>query len=503
VIAESTALTNEPAFRNVFSYALMRDEKGEEMHKSKGNAIWFEDAADTMGVDTMRWLFSTVNPSQNVNFGYHVADEVRRRFILPLWNSYSFFATYARLDGFDPGDVASQVPVAERTLLDRWIISRLNQVIVHVRRELDAFHPDQAANEIERFVVEELSNWYIRRNRRRFWKSESDLDKAAAYQTLYECLVALAKLLTPFTPFLSETMYQNLVRSIDPSAPESVHLADYPAADPNLIDEALSRDMGAVLEVVKLGRAARSEAGVKTRQPLPAVLVYSRDPGVMEAVVRLKDQILDELNVKDVAPLVELGDVVAYNIRPKLNALGPRFGKKLGELRQLLAAEDPVSVAERANAGAPVMLMFADGSSAELGPDDLLIDLTKRAGYAAAQGAIGTVVLDTALTPDLIQEGLARDFVRGVQDGRKNAGYRIEDRIVVRAVADPEAIAALEANRDYVMTETLANVIEFSSTTGASDQVESTLSDQPGATDVFEDQVEAGGHQIQIKLQRS
>ena len=503
VIAESTALTNEPAFRNVFSYALMRDEKGDEMHKSKGNAIWFEDAAEQMGVDTMRWLFSTVNPSQNVNFGFHVADEVRRRFILPLWNSYSFFTTYARLDGFDPTDESTRVPVAERTLLDRWILSRLNQVVGCVRRELDAYRPDGAANEIERFVVEELSNWYIRRNRRRFWKSESDRDKSAAYHTLYECLVTVTTLLTPFIPFLTEAMYQNLVRSIDPAAPESVHLTAYPAVDGALIDEALSRDMAAVLEVVKLGRAARSEANVKTRQPLPAVLVYSRDPSVMEAVVRLKDQILDELNVKDVAPLVDLGDVVAYSIRPKLNTLGPRFGKRLGELRQLLAAEDPVSVAERANAGLPVALTFSDGSTAELGPDDLLIDLTKRAGYAAAQGAIGTVVLDTALTPELMQEGLARDFVRGVQDARKNAGYRIEDRILVSVVADPEAIEALNAFEDYVRTETLADGIETWSATGASDQVESAVNNKSDFAEVFNDRIEAGGHEIQIGLRRA
>jgi len=185
VLAMSTALTGEISFRNVFSYALMRDEHGEEMHKSKGNAIWFEDAAETMGVDTMRWLFATVNPSVNVNFGFSVADEVRRRFILPLWNSYSFFATYARLDNFDTTDRSTWIHVAERPLLDRWIISRVNQLVSTVRAGLDSYEPDTAALAIEQFVVEELSNWYIRRNRRRFWKSESDADKAAAYHTLY------------------------------------------------------------------------------------------------------------------------------------------------------------------------------------------------------------------------------------------------------------------------------------------------------------------------------
>lgn len=507
VIAESTALTGRPAFRNVFSYALMRDEKGEEMHKSKGNAIWFEDAAEHMGVDTMRWLFCTVNPSINVNFGFHVADETRRRFILPLWNSYSFFATYARLDGFDPFDESQVVPLAERSLLDRWIISRLNQVFAQVNAQLSAYSPDGAANEIERFVVEELSNWYIRRNRRRFWKSDSDRDKAAAYHTLYETLVALTKLLAPFIPFITESMYQNLVRAIDPAAPESVHLCAFPQADMTHVDAELARDMGAVLEVVKLGRAARSEANVKVRQPLPAVLVYSREAAVMEAVVRLQDQVTDELNVKEVRPLTELGDVVAYDIRPKLAVLGPKYGKRLNDIRQALAKEDPASVVERTGAGRAIHLSMPDGSTISLEPGEVLVDLVKRAGYAAAQGALATVVLDTAITPELIQEGLVRDFVRGVQDARKSAGYRIEDRIAVDYVADPEIAAAIDRFRDYVKTEVLADALTIDGETGASDQIDSEITEGPGgvvtADGDYLDQIEVGQHHVRIKLRRS
>ncbi len=507
VIAESTALTNEPAFRNVFSYALMRDEKGDEMHKSKGNAIWFEDAAESMGVDTMRWLFSTVNPSVNVNFGFSVADEVRRRFILPLWNSYSFFITYARLDGFDPNDGANHVPMSERTLLDRWIISRLNQVIDLTRDRLSAYDPNGAANEIEHFVVEELSNWYIRRNRRRFWKSDSDRDKAAAYQTLYECLLTLTKLLAPFIPFISESMYQNLARAIDDSAPESVHLNDYPIPVHDHIDARLSSDMNAVLEVVKLGRAARSEANIKVRQPLPAVLVYSRDRSVMEAVVRLNDQVIDELNVKEVRPLDELSEVVAYAIRPNLKTLGPKYGKRLNEIRQLLASEEPASVAERVNAARTINLSLSDGSKVSLEPDELLVDLTKRAGYAASQGSLATVVLDTAVTAELIQEGIARDFVRGVQDGRKNAGYRIEDRIVVEYSADPEIEYAIAKFRDYVSSEILADQLKGNGVVGASDQVDTEATEGPGgvtdAEGAYLDQIEVGQHHVRIKLRKA
>ncbi|HEU0163808.1 MAG TPA: class I tRNA ligase family protein, partial [Thermomicrobiales bacterium] len=258
LITESTALTGSKPTKNVFSYALMRDEKGEEMHKSKGNAIWFDDAADEIGVDTMRWMFSTVNPSTNILFGYHATDEVRRRFILPLWNSYAFFTTYARIDGWTPP--VTPTPVAERSLLDRWLLSRVHELTLTVRDRMSDFDVSTGPRAIENFVVEELSNWYIRRNRRRFWKPESDADKAAAYETLYEVLVIVTKLMAPFIPFVTESMYQNLVRSISDNQPESIHLCDYPVADEALIDRQLTREMSAVLAVVKLGRAARSEA---------------------------------------------------------------------------------------------------------------------------------------------------------------------------------------------------------------------------------------------------
>ncbi len=250
MIAQSTALTDRPAFRNVFSYALMRDEKGEEMHKSKGNAIWFDDAAEVAGVDVMRWQFTSVNPSHNLNFGYKTLDDMRRRFILPLWNSYSFFVTYARLDGFDPSSSNSNIPLEDRTLLDRWIISRLNQVIDTVRESLLTYRPELATQALETFVVEELSNWYIRRNRRRFWKSEADRDKAAAYRTLYDVLVTTMRLLAPFVPFLADEMYRNLVANVDETAPVSVHLTDYPESNASQIDERLSRDMAAAMQVV-------------------------------------------------------------------------------------------------------------------------------------------------------------------------------------------------------------------------------------------------------------
>ncbi len=459
LIAESTALTGEAPFRSVFTYALMFDEKGDEMHKSKGNAIWFDDAADDIGVDTMRWLFATVNPSANLRFGYNVTDEVRRRFVLPLWNSYSFFVTYARIDGWERP--VTPTPVADRALLDRWIMSRANELVGTVRDGLDGYDIAVAARAIEHFVVEELSNWYIRRNRRRFWKPESDADKSAAYETLYDALVLVAKLLAPILPYLSEELYQNLVRSIDPDAPLSIHLTDYPVADESLIDRQLSKDMAAVLAVVRLGRSARAEANIKVRQPLPAILVHTSDPSGAESVVRLKEQILDELNVKDVRALSDLGDVVSHEVQPNLPVLGPKYGKALGGIRAALMQANAGEIAALVEAGQAISLTTKDGSVVELLPSEVLVNLRKREGFAAAQSAEATVVLDTTLSPALIQEGIARDVVRAIQDARKQLELNIEDKIDVRYRTTDRSVAnAIEAHRDYVSREVLAATLE-------------------------------------------
>lgn len=503
LLAQSTALVDEPPFRNVFAYALMRDEKGDEMHKSKGNAIWFDEAAEIAGVDAMRWLFSTTNPDVNLNFGYNITDDIRRRFLLPLWNSYAFFANYAALDGYDPVTSVAP-PVAERTLLDRWILSRLHQLVGVVRTGLDNYAPDTAARAIERFTIDELSNWYIRRNRRRFWKAENDGDKTAAYATLHECLTVLSGLLAPFIPFVAESMYQNLVRSFDAEAPESVHLTRYPVSDKAKVDEALSLDMSAVLEVVSLCHAARQQAAVKVRQPLPAILVYTRDPERLEAILRLKDQVQEELNVKDVQPLSDPGEVVSYEIRPNLPVLGPKYGKRLGQVRQALAQLDPAEVARAAAAAAPIRLVLVDGSEVDLEPTEVLVDLVKRDGFAAAQSDAMTVVLDVNLTSELIREGLARDFIRGVQEARKQAGFRMEDRITIACYADPEIAAAIEHFHDQVTAETLATSIVVESVNGASDLAhdETDGAGEFAADGLFAEQLLVGGHHVRIALSR-
>ncbi|MGN6672089.1 MAG: isoleucine--tRNA ligase, partial [Thermomicrobiales bacterium] len=329
LLAQSTALVNRPPFKTVLGYGLLRDEHGREMHKSWGNAIEFEEGAETMGVDVMRWLFMAGNPSVNLNFGYNLGDEVRRRFILPLWNSYSFWITYARLDGFDPR--APRVPVADRSPLDRWILAGLNELVQQCRERYEDFDAQGVTKAAEAFVVDDLSNWYIRRSRPRFWRSTDDADKAAAHATLYEVLVTLTKALAPIMPFLTAEMYQNLVRGVDASAPASVHLCDFPAHDPALADEALLRDMAALIQVVELGRAARTKAEIRVRQPLARMLVHTPagSQASFDALTGLQDQALDELNVKALAPMARPEEYITYEIRPNLPLIGKKYGKRI------------------------------------------------------------------------------------------------------------------------------------------------------------------------------
>jgi isoleucyl-tRNA synthetase len=297
-------------------------------------------------------------------------------------------------------------------------------------------------------------------------------------------LTTLSKALAPFIPFLTEQMYQNLVRQVDASAPESVHFCDYPDGDGAQIDAKLSSDMAAVLEVIRLGRSARTEAGIKVRQPLQGIKVYTREPAFLEAVLTLQDQLLDELNIKSVSPLTDLGDVVSYEIRPNLSLLGPKYGKRLDAIRQALQAASALEIAEQVKAGQTVALALADGSTVSIEPAEILVDLKKTPGYAAAQGPNSTVVLDTVLTPELVAEGLVRDFIRGAQDARKDAGLRIEDRISLTYDA-PDGIGdALLSGSDLIKTETLAT----------------SLTSGPVANGSYSTQVKVGDAMVKIGL---
>jgi isoleucyl-tRNA synthetase len=468
LLAMSTVLENSEPFRACFTYALMRDERGEEMHKSKGNAIWFDDAAKKMGADVMRWQFSRHTPSLNINFGYGPGDEVRRQFIIPLWNVYSFFVTYANLDGWGPESmdpmpggarsgalhVPSDGPVQPSpTELDRWLLSELNRLTGDVTRYLEEWRPEAAAHELEEFV-DRLSNWYVRRSRRRFWKSESDSDKAAAYATLYKTLTTLCRLLAPFIPFVTEEMYQNLVAGKVPGAPESVHLTDWPQADSSLIDGELSARTGLAIKLASLGRSARASARIKVRQPLRELAVELREPKEYEYLPVIEEQLKDELNVKHVRPAA--GRLLTYNIRPNLPALGPKYGKQLGQIRTLLSKADPGQVAGAVERGQAVKL---DGF--ELAPEEVLVEKVAPAGFAVASEAGYAAAVTTEVTAELKSEGTAREVVHLVQNLRKSAGLEISDRISLYVQAPGPVRAALEALDDYVREETLALSVSF------------------------------------------
>jgi isoleucyl-tRNA synthetase len=454
LLTMSTALENRPPFRTILGHAMVRDEHGEEMHKSKGNAIWFEDAADNMGVDVMRWLFFRQNPAYNVNFSYSAADEVRRAMFLTLWNTYAFFVTYASLDEWKPGAGDGTIAYTE---LDRWLLSELHQLIVDVAAALDDTDALAATKRVEAFV-EDLSNWYVRRSRRRFWKSESDTDKLAAYATLYEALVTLAKLLAPFTPFLAEEMYQNLVRAFDASAPESVHLTEWPVADLSKVDRALSDETQLVMRVASLGRAARAKAQLKVRQPVAEL--YVKLPTAMEehALERLAPQLLEELNVKDLRIVRDETDFLRFEVKPNLKLLGQKYGRAVQDIAKALQSMPDADLAQVARAAQDGRSVDVAGKT--LAPDEVLVNGREKEGFASASEDGAVVIVSTEMTPELVQEGLAREIVHRIQNLRKDAGFEIADRIRTYYAGDGDLRDVMRRFDAYVRQETLSLAVE-------------------------------------------
>ena len=512
LLTMSTVLENTAPFRSVFSYALMRDEKGEEMHKSKGNAIWFEDAAERMGVDAMRWVFLRQNPALNVNFGFRSADEVRRRFIIPLWNVYSFFVTYANIDQYDA--TAEAPPVSERAELDRWILSELNQVVAEVTDAFENFDPDRAARHVEGFV-EYLSNWYVRRSRRRFWKAgilteNADADKHGAYATLYDCLLTLIKLVAPVMPFMTEQMYQNLAGSTG-KARESIHLDDFPVADESLIDESLSSATRMIMQLSSMGRAARQKAGIKVRQPVQTMKVLVSGESDKATVEALSDQLREELNVKDVEVIYDserMGDIHFWDwkVSPNMRVLGPKYGSRLREITEGLAAMDARAVVTKLRQHQQIVIPSMDESlpSIELGASmdelgriyesappssayliadaadaqwpgifDILEERIAPEGFATEEDRDYSVALSTEITPELHLEGDARELVHGIQNMRRSADFNIADHIVTYYESSSELDAVIAAHSDYIRQETLSQ--ELLSHSPADDAYTETL----------------------------
>jgi isoleucyl-tRNA synthetase len=455
MLAMSTMMEHREPFRVLLGHGLVRDERGDEMHKSKGNAIPFDEAADHMSADLMRWLFCRHNPAQNLNFGYGPAEELRRTFVLKAWNTYAFFCNYAQLDGFDPN--APPVPVSRRPDIDRWILSDLQLLIEKDRRAFENYDVQAFCLEAEKFVDERLSNWYVRRNRRRFWKSEQGEDKLAAYQTLYAVLLTLSKLFAPVVPFLAEEMYQNLaVRGGLAGAPESVHLCDYPEVNESLRDEALSQDMDALLRLVSLGRTVRELAKFNVRRPLAELKIQPADERDRRAVERFADQVKEELNIKRVTLHDPgAGPLLGYEVKPNPRTLGPKFGPRLKEVQTALARADADAVARKVTAGEPVELE-CPGGAVTLEPSDVVVQTRAAEGWVGLSDRCTLLALDTRITEELAQGGMARDVVRHVQDLRKKAGLEMNDRIALGLSTPSAALRkAIEAHKKYICDETL------------------------------------------------
>ena len=474
MLTMGTVLDNSPSFLENFGYASLHAEDGREMHKSWGNSIEFNEAADKMGVDTMRWLYCAHKPENNLLFGYHRAEETRRRFIIPLWNVYSFFSTYASLDGWtppspigggtggegwNPATPEGATPQSENPL-DAWILARLNQVVARVT---EAFTNSDAYSATLAFesLMDDLSNWYVRRSRRRFWKSEADQDKNTAYATLWHVLVKMSRTLAPVIPFMTDVMYQNLVCNVYDDAYESIHHTDWPAADEAAIDEKLIYQMDLARRVASLGLSARGNAGLKVRQPLAKVLVYAdltgfgNLSGLDDALVEI---ITDELNVKSLEFVADADDLVMYKVLPNNKLLGPKFGQNFPKVRAALAELNPTEIATKVEAGEPVTcsLQLATGEeTVTLTSEEIIVTTEAAEGLAVAADKLVTVAIETALTAELKAEGLAREIVRRVQSQRKSADFNIEDRITTWYASAGLLEEVFQTWGEYIQAETL------------------------------------------------
>jgi isoleucyl-tRNA synthetase len=450
--AIATMVSDSVAYKNVVCLSHIVDQDGKKMSKSLGNIIDPYDVFDAVGADALRWHFTArVAPDVQKRLSVEIIADVASSFINTYWNTYAFFVMYARLDGFAK---RADVPYADRAEIDRWILSLLEQTIATATTALDDYDALKAGEAIERFV-DQLSNWYVRRNRRRFWKAASGADKQAAYLTLYEALEAVNRLLAPFVPFISEAIYQNLVRTIERDAPISVHMTTWPRVDARRLDRQLLGETDVVQRVVGLGRAARNASRLKVRQPLPRLLVRAPDAAAEAAVRRHEDQILDELNVKRLELIARDATLVTYRIKPNLPVIGKRYGKLIPAIRAYLAAADGAAIAAAVARGA-LQTFRIDGQDLEIRPEDLLVESASAEGFACAEEQGYLVGLDTRLDDALRREGLARELVRAVQDARKQAGLEVADRIVLHVEGDAAVSAALAEHRDYLMNETLA-----------------------------------------------
>ncbi len=451
-------------FKTLLGHALVRDEDGQEMHKSTGNSIEFNAAAETIGADVMRYFYAAQNPSSNLNFPnigpdrdpkrLHLDEAVMRK-LLTWWNCYSFFVTYAEVDRITPDQL--DIPLAERSELDRWVWCKYQRLVQTARQSFEQVEIHQIAGPFERFL-DELSSWYLRRSRRRFWKSDSDNDKLSAYATLYGVLTGLNRLMAPILPFLTEDIYQNLERRVNPDAPESIHLTDYPQYDASSVDETLEARIDAVVRYKNLGLRLRNENNLKIRQPLGRLLVKAETEAETAAlgIDELRNQLLEELNVKKLELIDSTDGLVSVQVKPNFKTLGPKYGSQAKAIQNAITSADAETINAAIGAGKPFPVTV-DGEAVELTGEDVLISYEGPDNLAVLFEGGAFVALDTTIDEALAREGMARDFVRGVQTYRKDRELDVMDRIVLRyQTTDDQVAASLTDFADYIRTETLA-----------------------------------------------
>ena len=465
MLALSTMMEGIAPFKTLKGYALMRDAQGEEMHKSKGNAVWFDDAAEQYGADVLRWLFVVQDPHANLNFDPERLRQIRGKFINTLWNSYGFYINYARILGFAPGP--NSTPFAQRPDFDRWILTELQKTIDATRAALEDYNVRTAGLAIEAFV-ENLSNWYIRHNRRRFWGTVEDPDCRAAFETLYECLETLVRLIAPHIPFLAETMYGNMVASVVADAPESVHLTEFPKSDPARRDDELAVDMQAIIRLNRLALSARESRKIKVRQPLALLTIGPADDIERRAAERFSAMLSEDLNVKAVhvgAP--DDASLLSYAVKLNFKKLGPKLGQTIKAVAVAVAADNE-ALTVTLRAGAEVVSVVVDGSTVSLEAADMIVEGQAPDGQAVAEEGKTWVAFDAVITEDLQLEGLMRDLLRKLQVMRKDEGLEIEDRITLRWDSDSDQMAKVLDAFGAQMSEELL-VVELARQAGLTD----------------------------------
>ena len=459
LLAESTLLFNKAPYKNVIVLGHVQDENGQKMSKSKGNAVDPFDALNKYGADAIRWYFY-INSAPWLPNRFHgkAVVEGQRKFMSTLWNTYAFFVLYADIDNFDPTKYElnyDQLPV-----MDKWLLSRLNTTVQAVDNDLANYKIPEAARALQEFV-DEMSNWYVRRSRERFWAKGMEQDKINAYMTLYHALVTIAKTAAPMIPFMTEDIYQNLVRSVDKDAPESIHLCDFPTVNEAWIDKDLEADMKELLEIVVLGRACRNTANIKNRQPIGTMYVKA-EKKMSEFYT---DIIADELNVKEVKFADDVESFISYSFKPQLRTVGPKYGKLLGGIRQALTDINGTAAMNELRTNG-VLKLDINGNDVELTEEDLLIETAQTEGYVSESDGETSVVLDTNLTPELIEEGFVREIISKIQTMRKEAGFEVMDKIVVYAHGNDKIQDVMKAHEDEIKSEVLANEMVLGETDG-------------------------------------